>query len=323
MLEQLKSSILLFSEILTTAFFPVAASFPSTASARAPVQALLHRWLARHASEEGGNWLVEQEQRIAAGAARRFFFTSFSAAPRYVGKADLALSAEDQAAAEAARTGWQPAHWSADQLARTLLVLALPADDAERYQETLDLVFSAADVGEGVALHQSVPLLPHPERHLERAREGTRSNMTSVFEAVALRNPYPAEQFGENAWNQVVLKAVFVDSALHAIYGLDRRANARLARILREYAHERWAAGRAVTPELWRPVGPFATGAALEDLERVLRHDDPARQAAGALALAASPDPGADALLGTRPDLQDRIAGGELTWEALSANRDT
>lgn len=286
-----------------------------------PVQDLLRRWLARHADEEGYAWLAEQEARIAKGAPRRVLFTSFSAVPRYLGKADVPLGAGDRADADAARAGWQPAHWSIDQLGRTLLVLALPPEDATGYGEALDLLFSAADVGEAVALHQSLPLLPHPERHLERAREGTRSNMTSVFEAVALRNPYPAERFGENAWNQVVLKAVFVGSALHRIHGLDRRANARLARILRDYAHERWAAARAVTPELWRPVGPFATGAALDDLERVLGHDDPAQQEAAALALAASPDPAAEKLLGTRPALQARIAEGELTWDALSQHR--
>ena len=41
--------------------------------------------------------------------------------------------------------------------------------------------------------------------------------------------------------------------------------------MLRDYAHERWAAGRPVAPELWRCVGPFAEGAALDDLARVLR----------------------------------------------------
>ncbi len=287
-------------------------------TSRASVRDLLRRWLVRSADDDGYAWLTEQEERIAEGAPQRVFFTSFSAAPRHVGKADLELSGEDLTTAEAARTGWQPTGWSTDQAGRTLLVLALPADNLESYQETLNLLFSAADVRESVALHQSLPLLPHPGAHLERAREGVRSNMTSVFEAVALRNPYPAEQFGENAWNQVVLKAVFVGSPLHEIHGLDRRANAVLARILRDYAHERWAASRTVTPELWRPVGPFATGEMLGDLERVLGDDDPVQQQAGALALAASPDPQAETLLAERPDLKTRIEEGSLTWDALS-----
>ncbi len=56
----------------------------------------------------------------------------------------------------------------------------------------------------------------------------------------------------------MVLKALFVGSALDPIIGLDDRANPELARILIDYARERWAAARPVTPELWRTVTPFA-----------------------------------------------------------------
>ena len=94
--------------------------------------------------------------------------------------------------------------------------------------------------------------------------------MRAVFEAVAHRSPYPKEQFAENRWNHMVLKALFVGSALHPIQGLEERANPTLARMLCDYAHERWAAGRPVSPELWRCVGPHADAEALADLQRVL-----------------------------------------------------
>jgi hypothetical protein len=64
----------------------------------------------------------------------------------------------------------------------------------------------------------------------------------------------------------MVLKALFVGSTLGPIIGLDLRANAALARMLSDYAHERWSAGRPVSPELWRCVGPFASGPLLADL---------------------------------------------------------
>jgi hypothetical protein len=85
-----------------------------------------------------------------------------------------------------------------------------------------------------------------------------------------------------------------------------------------DYAHERWAAGRTVTPELWRPVGPFADAAVVADLARVLARTDPAQQEAAALALVASPSPAARRLLGdVRPDLLARAASGALDWNDL------
>ena len=60
-----------------------------------------------------------------------------------------------------------------------------------------------------------------------------------------------------------MLKALFVDAALHPIVGLDARANPTLARMLLDFADERRAAGRPVPAELWRCTLPFATPARL------------------------------------------------------------
>jgi hypothetical protein len=109
-----------------------------------------------------------------------------------------------------------------------------------------------------------------------------------VFEAIALRNPYPAQHFDEAAWNQMILKALFIESSLSPIYGLDQRRNPTLARMAIDYVHERWAARRKVNPELWRLVAPFVTAAIRPDLERGMAMDDPEQQAAIAAILAGS-----------------------------------
>ncbi len=221
---------------------------------------LLHNWVAQRVHPASLIWLDEKRQQIASGANVRVFFTAFSAVPRYTGKHDLELTKEDLEAATAARIGWVPSHWSVDQAARTLLVLTLPPDNAEKYLYTLEQVFNAADVGELVALYQALPLFPYPEQLRTRAAEGIRSNMTAVFNAVALRNPYPAEYLEDVAWNQMVLKALFVGSPLYLIQGIDQRANPELAKMLIDYAHERRAAKRSVSPELWRLVGALGIG---------------------------------------------------------------
>ncbi|MBR8838006.1 MAG: EboA family metabolite traffic protein [Stigonema ocellatum SAG 48.90 = DSM 106950] len=216
---------------------------------------LLHHWLTRQVSQESLTWLEQKREQIRSGANTRVFFTTFSAVPRYTGKNYLELTPEYLKAALAMRTGWSPAHWRVDQAARTLMVLSLPQENTEKYLQTLEQVFNAADVEELVALYQALPLLPYQEQLRTRAAEGIRSNMTAVFNAVALQNPYPAEYLDNLPWNQMVLKALFVGSPLHLIQGLDQRVNTELARMLIDYAHERSSANRSVSPELWSLLG--------------------------------------------------------------------
>ncbi len=279
---------------------------------------LLARWLARQLPAEAAAWLQKSAAQVQSSSKDADLYLAVSLVTRKLGKADLVLSDADLRDANAVRPGWDPRGWSADQAARVLLVLALE-QDPPRLARGLDQLCNSADVSELVAFYRGLPLYPDPARYLARATEGLRTNIKGVFEAIALRNPYPSEQFPQAAWNQMVLKALFVGSALWPIVGLDRRANAELARMLSDYAHERWSAGRPVSPELWRCVGPHATGTLLKDLERVLKEGtDPERRAA-ALALRASPDSAASVLLQRDPALAKAVAGGELTWERVVA----
>ncbi len=212
--------------------------------------------------------------------------------------------------------GWDPRGWSVDQAAR-ILILLHAGGAGETFANRFGQLCRTADVAEAIAFYRGLPLYPDPPLLEAQAAEGTRTNMRAVFEAVAHRSPYPKEQFAENRWNHMVLKALFVGSALHPIQGLDERANPLLARMLCDYAHERWAAGRPVSPELWRCVGRFADAEALADLQRVLATGSAIERQAAALALAACPDAKAGELLGQAPDLAEAVARGELTWDNL------
>ncbi|MEM9008835.1 MAG: EboA family metabolite traffic protein [Cyanobacteria bacterium P01_F01_bin.86] len=279
----------------------------------------LHSWLTAKISDNtAGHWLEQTLLMLRQQPSETTLFSRFSTASRKVGKADLSLTAQDATTAHQLFPGWSPIHWSTDQAARTLMLLAFPASDAERYVAALEKLFSAADVAEQVALYQSLPLLPHPECWRARAIEGLRSNITAVFNAIALNNPYPAAYFDEAAWNQMVLKALFVDSRLSQIQGLEVRANATLARMLSDYAHERWAAGRTVNPQLWRSLGPFAQGDLRDDLARVIASEQPFEQEAAALACASATAPETLALLDQVPTIKQQIAAGQLTWDSFS-----
>jgi len=217
--------------------------------------ALLRGWVSAQAGE-GADWFEAALDALAEGAPERELHIVLGYAPRRLGKADLALSGSDLAAADAAYPGWDPAGWSVDGAARVAALLAYRGQRS--FAETFKDLRRTSDVSEMIALYRGLPLYPDPETLHFEVGEGLRSNLRPVFEAIAHRNPFPRDHFEDHRFNHMVLKALFVDSELAPITGLDSRANPELARILIDYARERRAAGRPVTPELWRPVRPFA-----------------------------------------------------------------
>lgn len=252
--------------------------------------------------------------RSEALAEDRDAYLAFALASRKVGKEDMKPAAEEAREAEACCPGWTPARWTLDQVARTMFLLAGPEDAFER---RLDQLCATGDVGEQITLYQALPLYPRPERLRARAAEGLRTNIIPVFEAVAHHNPYPKTHFDEAAWNQMVLKALFIGSSLDPIQGLDARANEVLARTLIDYARERGAAGRSVSSELWRCVGPFLTESRLADLRRAWDSGEPMEREAVALALATSDLPAARAWLASEPEWVKAVDSGAVSWRLI------
>ena len=284
-------------------------------SSRSDPPALLLEWLRRQAAPDAAAWLDEQLQSVREGPGSQKLFTAIGLASRRFAKLELALDASDLAAAAEARPGWEPRGWSLADAARILLLVELSRREGSFAAVFRDLC-RTADVAEAIAFYRGLPLYARPAELESQAAEGARSSMQGVFEAVAHRNPYPREQFDEQRWNHMILKGLFVGSALAPVQGIDERANPRLAAMLIDYAHERWAAGRAVSPELWRCVGPFADAAAIADMARLFEGTEQERQAA-VLSLSDSPQPEAKRLLTAQPDLARQAASGELTWERV------
>ena len=175
---------------------------------------LLHKWLEMQTSSESLAWLDDKLAEIRQNAATKSLFIAFSKTSRYLEPQKLELTTEQRQAANDIITGWNPIDWTLDRVGRILLILAFTHENERNYVATLNKIFDAADVGEAIALYQSLPLLPYPEKFKLRASEGIRSNITSVFNAVALNNPYPAQYLNDSAWNQMVLKALFIGSPL-------------------------------------------------------------------------------------------------------------
>ena len=278
---------------------------------------LITNWLERQLPSDSVQWLNGRREELRSDFSARALHITLGMIPRRLGKADLVLNASDFAAADEARRNWDPTNWSVADAARILVLLETAVADGQAFTERFRDLCRTADVGESVAFYRGLPLYPDPASIEDQAGEGLRTNMRAVFEAVAHRNPFPREQFDTARWNQMVLKALFIDSALHPIQGLDERTNAELARTLSDYAHERWAAGRPVSPELWRCVGPHATDDLVVDLARTLADGTDIERKAAALALSVSPSQIAKSVLGSAGDLAQSIARDALTWNTL------
>jgi hypothetical protein len=277
---------------------------------------LLKKWLMRRLQAEPSAWFDAQSVAVAKDANEATLDIALGMVPRRLGKGSLNLTASDLQDADAAIKGWSPAAWSVSDAARILLLCELPPGK-KSFAERFRALCQTADAAELVTLYRGLPLYPAPEALQAQVGEGLRSNMRVVFEAIAQNSPFPATHFDLHRWNHMVLKALFIDSPLAPIQGLDARANAELARIMCDFAHERWAAGRTVPFEIWRCVGPFAEGAMVDDLARVLASGNATERRAAALALAASPDKRAAEFLQTMPALKEEVASGKLVWATV------
>ena len=160
--------------------------------------------------------------------------------------------------------------------------------------------------------------MPHQELFDDRLSEGIRTNIKTVFESIAHHNPLPMELMTEHAWNQMILKALFIGAALDPIEGIDQRVNPELARMLIDFAHERRAATRPIPVELWRVTAPFADEIALEDMKALYASGEQLEQSAIALALVATASDEADVILKTNPEIAKRAESGEITWHAIA-----
>jgi hypothetical protein len=273
--------------------------------------------LRHQADEKAMDWLLLQKDKIHADPSDMKFFPAFSQASRYFKKTPLRLSEEQKTKAEQFIDGFQPESWDHLQTARSILMLHYPSEDSSNWLANFHKLFETADMHEQTSLYAALPIMPFPEAMVPRAVEGLRTNITSVFDAIALNNPYPSKYLSESAWNQMVIKAIFLQRPLYKIHNADINANADLADILLDFAHERWAAGRTVMPELWRFVRHYLDEQKLNDLEKVIDEGNPLERNAALLACNSSGLIPAQQLLDRNPEIKKDIESGRINWEYI------
>ena len=133
---------------------------------------------------------------------------------------------------------------------RAALLLALPGPAADVVAR-LTRLYEHGDAAERRAVLIALPALDAADRAhpiggtaLPLVRDALRTNDTRLV-AAAL-GPYAAAHLDDSAWRQAVLKVLFTGIPVEQVAGLADRADAELARMVRDYAAERDAAGRDV-----------------------------------------------------------------------------
>lgn len=227
-------------------------------------------------------WVEKKLAQLQEDFKARSFFLAFSSCPRFLQKENLSFSADQLQAIEQVYPNFAAQTWSKVELVRVLFMCQIPV--AQNYQ-VLDTLFSTADIKETVALYKGLLFLENADTFALRAREGLRTNMTDVFDAIALHNPFPFLYLSEEAWSHMVLKAMFMGRPLYKVYQIEKRKNKKLALIFLDYAHERWSAHRKVSPELWRFVSGFVDAQFLEDIKRTIQEGEPLERIAATKAL--------------------------------------
>jgi hypothetical protein len=272
-------------------------------------------------------WVQKQLELLRVPDHENVFYTAFSGAIRHAKNTPLHLDEKDLKALYALEEfGVEDGKcnlttWSIDELLRVFFVCHLPISHSEEslvtYNHILDNLIDTADNRERIAYYKGLSLYPSPESHYERVRTGLRSNISAVFDAIALGNPYSSKHLKEDAWNQMVLKALFIGTPLHKIQNLDQRANPRLKDMLLEYANERRAAGRRIYPSLWRCVGPFANQEELLELETAYNSEDENERKGAGLALLSSKEPFAQSILNSNPNLEYELKSHAISWHTI------
>ena len=271
----------------------------------------------KNLTAEGWKWLEREADSIHATGDVARFNIAFVAMPRKTGKNIVKLSPDEEKEIKNLRADLHIRDWTVDRLSRVWLLMQINPDNKEKYIGLIENLFLNAEMGELVALYSALPVLAFPEMWSKRCAEGIRSNIGQVLEAVICNNPFPAEQLGEAAWNQLVLKAIFTEKPVLEINGLLKRRNLNLARSLSDYAHERWAAHREVNPLLWICVGPYIGDHNYSDIQRLFSSGDRKEREAAALACAESNYEGAKRLL-EESRMKEDIESGKISWHGIA-----
>ena len=278
------------------------------------IGAQLLKILEDNVDNENKQWLLSKIEGIVESESTKDLYLTYSLVPTKIrSEKDLSLALDDKEL----KAYLEIQHADLQQIGRIYLLYKVLEAKEDFFKAKVANIIEVADKSELETFLKFLVLLPHPENYKVQAVEALRTNISTVFDAIALNNPYPALYFNEQQWNQMYLKAAFMQQNLNEIVQVEQRGNKELTRIISDNAHERWAASREIDPCFWRPVSNFMNEKLLKDMKRLFSSENIAERKAAALCCYHSNSTEAKALLTEFPALVKGIENGNITWQNL------
>lgn len=258
-------------------------------------------------------WFTDKLNGLLENPSAREFYLTYTLIHQKFGDLSAAFQDRDDQNVVLKKYGM-----TAEEAFRLLLLYEVLKRAPGYYADAVQKLIEVADKNELITFLKFLDLLPEAERFCDAAVQALRTNIEPVFDAIALRNTYPQKYFNQQQWNQMYLKAAFMQRPLLEIEGVETRANKELSRIISDYAHERWAASRNIDPRIWRPVAIHPVESTKADMQHLLTKGSKEEVNAAVLVCTRSKEQLLHDLVADQNERKERIAKGTLNWNNLN-----
>lgn len=198
---------------------------------------------------ETHDWLRATIHQTIAPLDPRAFRVAWSRAGRRLGSQPIEPTAEESSQLQLVGL-WPFARWGADECGRAaLLIQAMNVAEPKAQGPLLDSLYLRGTIRERQALLRALAYLPEPDQHAELAAQACRSHVLSVFEAIAVGNPFPVRHLAGPHFDQMVQKAITLNVGPERIIGLSERLSPELTR-RRSLSTSRWGSDGHWAPPL-------------------------------------------------------------------------
>lgn len=149
--------------------------------------------------------------------------------------------------------------WNIDEAARVLLLQSyIDSSQSNSGQSShYDASWQAYRIGdenEKTAYIKGLSMLDPKGELLDIALHTGRTNNVHLFSAIALHNTYPAKYYDDGAFEQLVLKALFLGLNIAHVESLPQRLHPELSDKCMDLVRERLAADRSPPISIWLAI---------------------------------------------------------------------